>query len=151
MTQREFIDKLKMCLSGKVSPGTLQENIAYYEQYFYSELMSGKSEAEICASLGSPQLIAKSILEAERFQSDSGYNNDYAEQVQDEMDYRSNGTKWSEGVRGFHLPGWLIMIVAAFIFFFVISLVLSVFSFFAPIIIPVCIVIFICQIFKRNF
>ena len=151
MTQREFIDKLNTCLAGKVSSGTLQENISYYEQYFYSEIKAGKSEEEVCASLGSPQLIAKSILEAEKFQSSSGYNDSYSGRVHEEKDYRSTSTRWSEGVRGFRIPGWLMMLIAVFLFFSVVSLVLSVFSMFAPIIIPVCIVLFILQIFKNNF
>ncbi len=151
MTQREFIDKLSACLSGKVSTGTLQENIFYYEQYFGSEIRNGKSEESVCASLGSPQLIAKSILEAEKFQSDNGYSGDYSSQVHEEKDYRSTSTRWSEGVRGFRVPGWLMMLIAVFIFFSVISLVLSVFSILAPIIIPICIVLFIAQIFKNNF
>ena len=72
MTQTEFIDKLNACLTGKVSAGTVQENIAYYRQYFADEISRGKSEEAVCASLGSPQLIAKGILEAERFQNDTG-------------------------------------------------------------------------------
>ncbi len=151
MTQKEFIDKLQVCLSGKVSTGTLQENISYYEQYFNSEIRNGKSEEAVCASLGSPQLIAKSILEAERFQSESGYNNNYSERIHEEKDYRSTSTRWSEGMRGIRIPSWLMMFIAVFLFFSVISLVLSVFSMLAPIIIPICIVLFIVQIFKNNF
>ena len=151
MTQREFIDKLKACLSGKVSSGTLQENVAYYEQYFASEKRQGRSEEAICASLGSPQLIAKSILEAERFQSDGSYSSDYSGGVHEEKDYRSTGSKWSDGIRSFQIPGWLMLVIAMILFFFVISLVLSVFSALAPIIIPICIVLFIVHIFQNNF
>lgn len=151
MTQREFIDTLKVTLSGKVSSGTVQENINYYEQYFYGEIRQGKSEDEICASLGSPQLIAKSILEAEKFQSGSDSSKGYEESVQEEKDYRSTGTRWSDSVRSFQLPGWLMSIIAMFLFFMVISIVISVFSALAPIIIPVCIVLFIVHFFKNNF
>lgn len=151
MTQREFIDKLKTCLSGKVSSGTLQENISYYEQYFANEIRQGKSEEAVCASLGSPQLIAKSILEAEKFQSDGGYSSDYSGRMDEERDYRSTGTRWAEGARSFQVPGWLMMIIAVTLFFTVISLVISLFSALAPIIIPICIVLFIVHIFKNNF
>ena len=150
MTQKEFIDKLSASLSGKVSSGTVQENISYYEQYFANEMRAGRSEEAICVSLGSPQLIAKGILEAERFGDDTD-NSSYGSAVYDEMDYRSRGTKWSEGVRSFRIPGWLMLVIAMIIFFFLISLVLSVFSALAPIIIPVCIVLFIVHIFKNNF
>lgn len=150
MTQREFIDKLKTALSGKVSAGTLQENVNYYEHYFSGELGRGRSEEDICASLGSPQLIAKSILEAEKFQSGTAEDN-YTGSVHEEKDYRSTTTRWSDNVRSFHIPGWLMLVIAAIIFFTVISIVLSIFSALAPIIIPICIVLFIVHIFKNNF
>ncbi len=151
MTQREFIDKLKVCLSDKVSAGTVQENINYYEQYFASEIRQGRSEEAICASLGSPQLIAKSILDAERFQNNGRSNTDYVGASDEEKDYRTAGSKWSDGTKSFQIPGWLMLIIAMMVFFFVVSLVLSVFSALAPIIIPICIVLFIIHIFKNNF
>lgn len=151
MTQREFIDKLKTALSGKVSTGTLQENISYYEQYFYSELCKGKSEAEICAALGAPQLIAKGILEAEKYQSGSGYDSTYSDEIHEEQTYRTTRTKWKEGVRTFHMPGWLMLVIGMLVFSAVISLAITVFSALAPIIIPVCIVLFIVQLFKSSF
>lgn len=150
MTQREFIDKLKISLTDKVSTGTLQENINYYEHYFYEELQKGKREEEICASLGSPQLIAKGILEAEKFQCDHAAGGCQGD-ADEEMDCRSRAGRWSEHVRSFHVPGWLAFTVAVLVFFFVINLVLTVFSALAPIIIPVCIVLFIVQFFKSNF
>ncbi len=151
MTQREFIDKLKAGLTGKVSAGTVQENIYYYEQYFAEEIRKGRTEEEICASMGAPQLIVKGILEAEKFQSDAGMEADYREEVQDKREYRSAGNRWTEHVREFHLPGWLMMLIAAFLFFFVISLVISLFTALAPLIIPICIILFITHIFKNNF
>jgi len=151
MTQREFIDHLRAGLTGKVSSGTVQENIYYYEQYFAEEIRKGRSEEGICAALGSPQLIVKGILEAERFQSEGGNGQGYQEDIQEERDYRSTGSKWAEHIREFQLPGWLMMMVTAFLFFFVISIVISVFSALAPLVIPVCIILFIVHIFKNNF
>ena len=151
MTQREFIDKLKTRLSGKVSTGTLQENAVYYEQYFAGELRQGKTEEEVCASLGSPQLIAKSILEAEKFQSETGYRTDYeGESYNGQEDYHTSSRK-AVSRKSIQLPGWCMLIIAVAIFFFVISLVISVFSALAPIIVPICIVLFIVHIFQNNF
>ena len=151
MTQRDFIDKLKTSLSGKVSAGTLQENVVYYEQYFAGELRQGKTEAEVCASLGSPQLIAKSILEAEKFQSDTEYRSDYEGESYEGQAYHHTDNRRVFTRRGIHLPGWCMLIIAVAIFFFVISLVISVFSALAPIIVPICIVLFIVHIFQNNF
>lgn len=151
MTQREFIDKLRAGLTGKVSAGTVQENVYYYEQYFAEEMRKGRREEEICASLGAPQLIVKGILEAEKFQGDSEYHTDYSEEVREEKDFRSTSGRWAENIQGFRIPGWMMMIVTGLIFFFVISLVISVFTALAPLILPICIVLFVVQIFKNNF
>ncbi len=134
MTKSEFIDKLVFCLTGKVSTGTIQENVAYYEQYFLNEMRVGKSEDEIADSLGSPQLIAKGIIEAERFQSGHAQEGEYNNRVDEEKDYRSRG----------------MLILVVLLFFFGINIAITVFSALAPIIIPICIVLFIMHIFKNN-
>lgn len=151
MTQREFIEHLRMGLTGKLSSGTVQENIYYYEQYFAEEMRQGRSEESICASLGAPQLIVKGILEADRFQSKSENDKNYQEDVQEEWKQRTSGGGWKNGIRQFRLPGWMMMMIAAFLFFFVINLVIGVFSALAPIIVPVCIVLFVVHFFKNNF
>ena len=151
MTQREFIDKLRAGLTGKVSAGTVQENVYYYEQYFAEEMRKGRQEQEICASLGAPQLIVKGILEAEKFQGDSAYHTDYSDEVHEEKDFRSTSSRWVENIQCFRVHGWMMMIVTGLIFFFVISLVISVFTALAPLILPICIVLFVVQIFKNNF
>lgn len=150
MTKKEFIDKLVSCLTGKVSASTIQENVAYYEQYFASEMYAGRTEEDICASLGSPQLIAKGILEAERFQSGGAKEVEYNNHVDEEKDYRKRGNRWSEQIRSFRLPAPLLLVLVILLFFFIINIAISLFSALAPIIIPVCIVLFIMHIFKNN-
>ena len=149
MTQIEFIDQLNTCLTGKVSAGTAQEYIAYYKQYFAEQVSRGMSEEAVCASLGSPQLIAKGILEAEKFQSST--ESDYDQEVDGEKDFRSRLEKWFQRTGKLRLPSWLIWIFSLMIFFFVINIVLTVFSVLAPLILPVCIVLFVFHIFKNIF
>jgi uncharacterized membrane protein len=151
MTQIEFIDKLNACLSGKVPAGTVQENVAYYRQYFMEEMRQGRSEEAVCASLGSPQLIAKGILEAERFQAETEGNSEYTQKVHEEKNYRSTGSCFTKNERSLRLPGWLIGVIMVLIFFAVISVVLSVFSALAPLILPLCIIWFVVQLFKNIF
>lgn len=149
MTQTEFIDTLRVCLTGKVSVGTVQDNISYYRQYFSEQLRNGKSEEEICDALGSPQIIAKGILEAEKFQMNN--QTDYGQEVDEEKDFRRGTEKFTQRVREFHLPAWLMGIIRIILFFVVVDLVLTVFSALAPIILPICIVLFVLHIFKNNF
>ena len=149
MTQTEFLDQLSICLTGKVSAGTVQENVTYYKQYFAEQMSKGMSEEAICASLGSPQLIAKGILEAEKFQSnvDSGYE----QEVDEEKDFRSRLGKWMQRTGGLRLPSWLTWIFSLMLFFFVTNIVLTVFSVLAPLILPICIVLFVFHIFRNIF
>lgn len=149
MTQTEFIDTLSACLTGKVSVGTVQDNISYYRQYFAEELGKGKTEQEICDMLGSPQIIAKGILEAEKFQMNS--QTDYSQDVDEEKDFRKGAEKFTQHMREFHLPGWIAAIIRIVLFFVVVDLVLTVFSALAPIVLPICIVLFVLHIFKNNF
>lgn len=150
MTKSEFIDQFVSYLNGKVSNGTIQENVAYYEQYFLSEMRGGKTEEEVCASLGAPQLIAKGILEAERFQNGNANEVEYNRRVDEEKDYRSRGSRFSDHVRSFRLPAPLLLILVILLFVFGVNVVISVFSVLSPILIPICIVLFIMHIFKNN-
>ena len=149
MTQIEFIDQLNTCLTGKISAGTVQENLTYYQQYFAEQLAKGMSEEFVCASLGSPQLIAKGILEAEKFQSST--DSEYDQAVNEEKDFRSILGKWFQRTGKLRLPSWLIWIFSLMIFFLVTNIVLTVFSVLAPLILPVCIVLFVFHIFKNIF
>ena len=52
------------CLRGEVTDSELQESCNYYRDYFSEQESLGKREEEIIAELGSPRLIAHSIIDA---------------------------------------------------------------------------------------
>ena len=62
MTQIEFVTELEQALRGNVDERVIQENVRYYNSYISEQKAAGKSEEEIFASLGSPRLIAKTIM-----------------------------------------------------------------------------------------
>ncbi|MGN0395359.1 MAG: DUF1700 domain-containing protein, partial [Coprococcus sp.] len=64
-SKEDFIRELADALSGSVPSDKYYETINYYDDYFRSEMKKGKSEEQICKSLGSPRLIAKSIIESQ--------------------------------------------------------------------------------------
>lgn len=64
MTKEQFFEELESCLAGEVSSYELADSLAYYRQYVAEEMQRGKSEREVIDSLGSPRLIAKSIIDA---------------------------------------------------------------------------------------
>ena len=63
MTQIEFVTELEQALRGNVDERVIQENVRYYNSYISEQKAAGKSEEEIFASLGSPRLIAKTIID----------------------------------------------------------------------------------------
>ncbi len=64
-SKESFIKEISDALSGRVPADKYYEVIHYYESYFKDELKKGRSEEQICTSLGSPRLIAKSIIESQ--------------------------------------------------------------------------------------
>lgn len=70
MTQIEFVTELEQALRGNVEERIIQENVRYYNDYISEQRAAGKSEEEIFASLGSPRLIAKTIIDTSGTGSD---------------------------------------------------------------------------------
>jgi len=65
MTQYEFIQELEMALQGQVSPQVVEYNINYYREYIREQLAAGRTSEEVFELLGSPRMIAKTIISAE--------------------------------------------------------------------------------------
>lgn len=64
MTKQEFLSGLETALSGEVSQQVFLENMQYYRGYIEDELRKGRSEGEVLEELGSPRLIARTIIDA---------------------------------------------------------------------------------------
>ena len=66
MLKQEFLDGLRRALAGKVDVEVIDETIRYYEDYIDMQIKKGESEASVMEQLGKPQLIAKSIVDANK-------------------------------------------------------------------------------------
>ena len=64
MTREDFLTELEECLTEQIPQAELLDTLNYYRDYFREEELRGKTEEEILTSLGSPRLIAHSILDA---------------------------------------------------------------------------------------
>ena len=62
MTQKEYIRKLRLCLAFFVSENELDDIVSDFEEVFSDSMTDGKSEEQICLSLGSPNEAARNIL-----------------------------------------------------------------------------------------
>lgn len=67
MNRYEFISTLRTALTGKVPATTVEDNIRYYEEYIEIQLRQGRSEEEVLEGLGDPRLLAKTIIEANKY------------------------------------------------------------------------------------
>ncbi len=79
MDKKQFINELVDALAGEVPSQVISENVNYYRNYFVEEsAKSHRSEKEIIEELGSPRLIARSIIDA--YQAEHGpYSGDSSE------------------------------------------------------------------------
>lgn len=71
MTRKQFLEELRDSLEGMVSPMVIQQNLNYYENYINEQIRNGKTEEDVLNELGSPRLIARSIIDAAG--EDDGY------------------------------------------------------------------------------
>lgn len=65
MTKQEFLDELKEALSREVSPESMMDSYRYYAAYIEDAVNAGKNEEQVIEELGSPLLIARSIIAAQ--------------------------------------------------------------------------------------
>lgn len=63
MKKTEFLKELEAALKGEVSPELTAENLRYYDNYISQETSKGRSEAEVIEEIGSPRLIARTIID----------------------------------------------------------------------------------------
>lgn len=174
MTKQEFLDSLRAALSGRVSTGTVMENISFYEDYINTQVRMGKSEFEVLRELGDPRLLARSIMEAEKRAGmakeqeaeygaggrshgyargrQSAYGCDGEQRQQGAYGYRyetgrQNG--YGTGQRSGRVPLWLIVCLVLLFIVLILSFVFSVLSFLAPILIPILLITLTIRLFRR--
>ena len=162
MNKQDFIDRLRMALNGRVSPGLVMDNVNYYEDYINTEIRKGRTEEEVLESLGDPRLIARTIIQTNGGDNRSGYRNtvygngEYREAAGSTVNHSYNGD--GNGEYGTHrskmadvlakLPVWVWIILGILVVVLVISAVFSVLSFLAPVLIPILVVLFLVKLFR---
>ena len=143
MTKQDFLDRLRMALSGRVSPSLVEENVVYYEDYINTQIRLGKSEAMVMDSLGDPRLIAKTIITTNDTATDQT-SYEYQE-ISAETDLHAKAKRWLSKI---HVPGWVWGIMIGALFIGAVSVVFSVISFLLPILLPIIIVVFLVKLFR---
>lgn len=150
MNKQEFVDWLKVSLSGKIPPASVEDNARYYEDYINTRIRLGEPEEDVLKELGDPRLIARSIVAAEREKTGDG-----------EQTYGGRGEE-TDGRDGFRrifriasLPSWVLPVLAGVILVIVLALlgllfrlVLHMLAWLWPVIAIVMILLFFIKLFR---
>lgn len=64
MTKSEFLDEMRIALTGRMDTASINDNIRYYEDYIVAEIRQGKNESEVMDSLGDANALAISLIDA---------------------------------------------------------------------------------------
>ena len=143
MTKKQFLDGLYHSLLVGMSKEEIYSHIQYYDEYIESEKMKGKSEEEVVGALGSPRLIAKTILDANANGEKYSYESEErSEAARNNTDEKPKSSIWSTVKR------ILIAIVIAFV---VIQLLRFAFVLFFRVILPIMLIVFVYKLIKGLF
>ena len=157
MKKTEFLKELEAALRGEVSPELISENLRYYDNYISQETSKGRSEAEVTEEIGSPRLIARTIIDTSggsgSYESgESASSGGYAGTDRSSGSYSSG----QSGYSGFHyvnLNKWywklLIIAVLCLVLFTVLSVVGGVFAILFRFATPILIGLLIVSLFRN--
>ena len=88
MTKQQFIQELSECLLNGVDSQEYHSSIEYYSNYIETEIRKGKSEEEVTMELGSPRLIAKTIIDSQLGKENQKERVSYYERRDEDADQR---------------------------------------------------------------
>lgn len=152
MTRQEFLQELRLALQGQLSQTAINENVRYYDNYIMEEVRKGSSEYEVVGRLGSPRLIAKTLIDTTDPFGRSAGGRHYAggyEQESFDRKFHVNDSANGES-RHLQLNSWLGKFLLIAVAILIILAVANVIAFLLPILVPIIIVFLIYSLFFGN-
>lgn len=140
----EFLDKLRQNLTGRVDQTTINETVQYYQEYFETQMRSGREEMEILSSLGDPRLLAKTIIQTQSQTQTEYVNEEYTEQTE----RTDHHVTLQFGNHSIHMPRWMVRVLLAIAGVLLVVLILTVFWYLLPIIIVITAVVLIFKVVR---
>lgn len=150
MDKMEFLDQLQVSLNGKLKEEQVADNLQYYNDYVEEQMRRGRTEKEIMEALGSPRLIARTILDA---------NKAYDEMVStaDEVEPDNKRSEKKQAFRArtnvpwlarlLMAPRWVRTTCAIVVFVGIFSLVVLLLKFLFPFLVIFMIALFLKKLF----
>lgn len=136
MTKAEFLEMMEQKLTGELDEHTVGKTLRYYSEYIDSEMRKGKTEQEVLEDLGSPLLIARTILDTQG----NGTANFSQTRPEGEAKEEKKGTeshRWNK---------WLFLLCLLAVLF----LLFTILRVLLPILLPVLLVLFVISLFKKE-
>ncbi len=151
MTKDEFLNKLQEALTDSVPPDIVRENIQYYSDYIDDEEKKGRSEAEVLEELGSPRLIAHTIIDTtpESASYQGGGNGAYYQGTGSGRGYRDEESSYHSF--NIDLGKWYWKVIAFIVIFAVILVVITVISGVMTLLMPVLPIVIIVGMMMLMF
>ncbi|MBD5551571.1 MAG: DUF1700 domain-containing protein [Lachnospiraceae bacterium] len=143
MDRYEFISALRAALNGKVPATTVEDNVQYYEEYIEVQLRQGKSEEEVLSALGDPRLLAKTIIEANKYAEGT---ETYGGEDYGEIPAGGTGKSFRQWYQ--ERPQWLRVVMSVLIALFVLFFVVTVFQVFFPVIVMILLIMGIYRLIR---
>lgn len=125
MKKSEFLQELKEALQGEVSGRVLSENLRYYDNYISQEILAGRREEDVIEEIGSPRLIARTIIDSSEAAGDVPEQSGYYD-AQGEYGGQKNSS--SAGIHYFNLNKWywkLLLLVLVILFMVTVIVVIG--------------------------
>lgn len=144
MTRVAFLEELRLALQGSISQAQVNENLKYYENYIMEQSHMGKSEEQVMEELGSPRLIARTILDTSEHIGES-YEESFYEETQEETIKKGFHVEFSEAggwdIRWgkFKINSWYGTLFIVMLIVLVFVIIAKVFVFLLPVLIPLLI------------
>lgn len=147
MNRSEFLKRLREALENDLSGQVVQENVDYYNQYISDEVKSGKCEEEVLEMLGDPWMLARTVIDAPG--GDKQSNGQEAEADNQRKKEESNSERTTKISTGWWKK---VAVIGGIILIFILgfSIVTGIIRILAPILIPVLIVTFLINRWKRR-
>lgn len=144
MNRYEFISTLRTSLTGKVPSTTVEDNVQYYEEYIEIQLRQGKSEEEVLEALGDPRLLARTVIEANKYAEGT---DTYGGDEYGEIPIGGSGKSFREWYR--ERPAWLHTMMSVLITAFVLFVVFTVLQALFPLILMIVLVMGVYRLIKQ--
>lgn len=173
MRKSEFLKELEAALNGEIPAAAVSENLRYYDNYISQETAKGRSEAEVIEEIGSPRLIAKTIIDSSEaagsregqggygYSSQGGFDGDFGGSGEYGSGYGAgydtNYGEQRENRSGFHyvnLNKWywkfLVIGILVLVLFTILSIVGGIFALLFRYATPILIILLIWSLIRNS-